>query len=160
MYRTTLIDAVQCEEKADIVFLIDSSGSVQETSAENWKLVLTFIGGIVNRLPVSRDEIRIGALEFSSDAITESILYLNNDLNKANLERTIGSMHHYGGNTNTAAALRMCRELMFHESKGHRAGVRSIAILLTDGISNVNSNATSSEARSLKQAGVQQFLTQ
>ncbi|KAI0230884.1 Collagen alpha-6(VI) chain [Lamellibrachia satsuma] len=148
---------VQCEEKADIVFLIDSSGSVQETSAENWRLILTLIGGIVNRLPVSRDEIRIGALEFSSDVIADSLLFLNNDLNKADLEREIGSMHHYGGNTNTAAALRVCRERMFHESKGHRPGERSIAILLTDGISNVHANATSSEARALKQAGVQVF---
>lgn len=50
------------------------------------------------------------------------------------------------GSTNTADALQVMREDMFIRSRGDRSDAPNICVLLTDGISNINSRRTIPEA--------------
>ena len=60
---------------------------------------------------------------------------------------------YFYGSTHTSAALRRMRTRMFTKEHGDRENVQNIAIVLTDGISNVNHEATIKEARSAKRQG-------
>ena len=58
------------------------------------------------------------------------------------------------GSTNTADALHRVRTQMFRSENGNREGVPDIAILLTDGVSNVNADRTLPEARLAHSEGI------
>ena len=51
-----------------------------------------------------------------------------------------------GDRTNTADGLRMMKDEMFIPSNGDREGARNVAIIFTDGNSNVNEDNTIPEA--------------
>ena len=58
------------------------------------------------------------------------------------------------GMTNLYSALSRIRTDILREEAGNRAHVQDVAILLTDGRSNINTRLTASEARQLKAAGL------
>ena len=63
---------------------------------------------------------------------------------------------HEGGETNTGAALRIARQLVFNEDNGDRSGTADIVVLVTDGKENRGFDAEV-EAEALKRAGVAIF---
>ena len=50
------------------------------------------------------------------------------------------------GSTNTADAIEMMRTVMFTPRNGDRSGVPNVGVIITDGISNINSQRTIPEA--------------
>lgn len=56
------------------------------------------------------------------------------------------------GSTNTADALQVMRENMFIPSRGDRRDAPNICVLLTDGVSNINSRRTIPEAEATRAA--------
>jgi Mg-chelatase subunit ChlD len=53
--------------KADIVFVLDGSGSI---GAPNFAKVLTFVHDVVGYFDVNQQKVRIGLIEFSDSATT------------------------------------------------------------------------------------------
>ncbi len=62
---------------ADLVFVVDSSGSIRDKGFENWDTILTFVSDLVTALPVGENGVRIGMVVFSNNARNE--FYLNSD---------------------------------------------------------------------------------
>lgn len=68
--------------------------------------------------------------------------------------RAIANVPYNYGSTNTANALRTTREIMFTPQHGDRHDVPNFAIILTDGVSTVNSMHTIPEAELTREAGI------
>lgn len=54
------------------------------------------------------------------------------------------------GSTNTADSLKSMREELFNPTRGDRPDAPNIAIILTDGVSNINSRRTIPEAEAAR----------
>ncbi|CAG5134012.1 unnamed protein product, partial [Candidula unifasciata] len=135
-----------CYEKADILFVLDSSGSVLR---ENFQKQLQFAATFVNRFIVG--QARFSVIRFDSSA---SILFgFNRYTDSTSLKNAILSISYPGGATDTAAALQLARQAAFATSNGARPGVPKIVIVCTDGQSN-DPNATAIEAANLKNSNV------
>ena len=52
--------------RADIAFVIDSSGSIIADDPENWRRVLRFVEDIVEKLDIGPEKIRVAAVTFSN----------------------------------------------------------------------------------------------
>ena len=55
----------------DLIFLLDSSGSVSE---QGWDMTLTFVSRMVEKIPLSPDESRVGVISFSNKAHLDILL--------------------------------------------------------------------------------------
>jgi len=64
-----------CHAKADIVFVVDSSGSINEHDKGNWQRVKNFAKSIVGKLDVGEDRVRVGMVEFGNRGHVQ--FYLN-----------------------------------------------------------------------------------
>ena len=149
-------------DKADIVFLVDSSLSIREynprdKSYDNWNLVKAFLGQLVDNLPISTDGIRVGIVPFSSEVNQEQVVHLEYGTEKHRLQDSINSLDFLGENTNTSGALYVMRNDVFTESRGDREKVANIGFLITDGLSNVDDHLTVSEARNVKNDNIRLF---
>ena len=103
-----LYPLVVCNTLGDIVFVIDSSGSINDRDPGNWDRMKSFTKNIVNRLQVGPFDAQIGIVKYSTKAYIEFPLdsYLtNNEVNRA-----IDNMRYLGGNTNTSGGLWLMRE--------------------------------------------------
>ncbi len=59
------ISGFTCDKKTDLVFVVDSSGSIQDknppdNSFDNWELTLQFIANFINQLNIGIDDVRVG----------------------------------------------------------------------------------------------------
>ena len=80
----TFTGAPVCSQAtADIVFVVDSSGSIRDKGFENWDIVLEFISDIVGALPIGENGVRVGMVVFSNNA--ENGFYLNDYYDKSSL---------------------------------------------------------------------------
>ena len=57
-----------CHSRADIVFVVDSSGSINEHDSANWGRVKEFAKSVVRQLDVAEDRVRVGMVEFGNEA--------------------------------------------------------------------------------------------
>ncbi|XP_030013917.1 collagen alpha-6(VI) chain isoform X2 [Sphaeramia orbicularis] len=133
---------------ADIVFIVDESGSI---GTPNFQLVRTFLHSIVSGLEVSPTRVRVGIVMYNTQAKAQ--VYLNTFSDKADLLRFIKILPYHGGGTNTGAALNYTRDNVFTKARGSRMdkGVQQVAIVITDGESQDN---VTDAAASLRRAGV------
>ncbi|XP_041376891.1 uncharacterized protein LOC121389362 [Gigantopelta aegis] len=129
-----------CPGRADIVFLLDSSTSVGKSNYEHLE---DFLKHIVSRLPVGRDLVHVGMMQFSSYPSQEFPLDMYKD--RVSVLKAIDGLQYMGGGTNTADALKYMREQMFSQNAGARSQVPRIAVVITDGQSS-NTVLTTQEA--------------
>jgi hypothetical protein len=57
-----------CHGKSDIVFVVDSSGSIDDSDILNWERVKNFTKSVVELLDIGRDNVRIGLVLFGNEA--------------------------------------------------------------------------------------------
>ncbi|GFR78033.1 collagen alpha-3(VI) chain [Elysia marginata] len=138
-----------CDDRADIVFLIDSSGSV---GFENFILIKHFMNHMVDTLNIGIDNSRVGVVTYSDDSRTE--VYLDDHFDKMELESGISGISYEYGNTNTAAGIKMVRNRLFSGNRGDRLDVPNFLVILTDGLSNINSESTLPEAELARKEGI------
>jgi len=136
---------------ADIVFLLDSSGSV---GATNFKVLLQFIKNIVSRLNIGQDAAQISLVTFSSTPTCQ--ISFKDRQDRGSLIHALGRVVYHRGGTDTAAALRFARLNSFTEKNGARPDAAKIAIVITDGIS-YQPQQTAKEAKNLRDSGVTVF---
>ncbi|XP_052234869.1 uncharacterized protein LOC127847186 [Dreissena polymorpha] len=139
----------KCNARADIVFLLDSSGSVGHVDFRNVK---QFVTRMVSDLQIGRDASRIGLATYSSKS--RHGFFMNKYQDLFQLQNAIEGISYEYGNTNTAEGLRMIREHYFNGQNGDRKEIQDFLVVLTDGVSNVNPDQTLVEAKLMKDKGV------
>ncbi|GLD53285.1 collagen alpha-6(VI) chain-like protein [Lates japonicus] len=131
---------------ADIVFIVDESGSI---GTENFQLVRSFLHSIVSGLNVSLSRVRVGIVSYNMEPTAH--VYLNTFKDKADILQYINILPYNGGGTNTGAALDYTRENIFNDKRGSRKGIQKVAVVITDGKSQ---DPVSEAATRLRGAGV------
>lgn len=138
----------ECTAKSDIVFIVDSSGSVGD---EDFRKVMDFVYRTIDSLDIKSGLYNIGLITFSDQARIE--FYLNSFTTKEEIENATASVRYIYGSTHTAMALHTARQTLFTEENGDRPDAPNLAIIITDGQSNINHEATLPQARMLKNSG-------
>ena len=125
-----------CNIKSDIIFVLDSSGSI---GIENYQEVKNFAYNFVSELDIGPTENQVGVVIYSSSVIT--IFHLNSFSDKEDILQVIEAIPYINGGTNTADGL--CQMLEeFSEENGARlseSNVFRLAIVMTDGRSSGSS---------------------
>lgn len=120
---------------ADIVFLVDGSGSI---GPDNFQRIREFLHSLVDGFDVTPDRVRIGMAQYSSVQRTE--FSLNTYQNKEQILKHIDNLSYMAGGTQTGKGLDFILKNHFVESAGSRAKdkVPQIAVVITDGKSGDN----------------------
>lgn len=134
---------------ADIVFVLDSSTSVSE---RNFKKMLNFVKDFLRDATISPKYVRVGVVVYSTSVYIQ--FHLNEYKKKEDVFSAIDRIQYTYGSTNTAGALKVMRNTMFTKQNGDRDNVRNIAVVVTDGVSNINSRQTVMEAEKAKIADI------
>ncbi|CAJ1063129.1 collagen alpha-6(VI) chain isoform X2 [Xyrichtys novacula] len=133
---------------ADIVFIVDESGSI---GTPNFQLVRAFLRSVVSGLEVSRSKVRVGIVTYNDRPTAQ--VYLDSFNDKTELLNFIKILPYHGGGTNTGAAVNFTRDHLFTKARGSRKdkGVQQVAVVITDGESQ---DDVSRAAADLRRAGV------
>lgn len=119
------------ENFADILFLVDESGSI---SFNDFTLVKNFLLSFVEQTEVGPTKTQFSILEYSTQQILS--LKFNTYTSKAQIQNFILNMNQMRESTYTGEALEFAYFNAFNESTGARSvntGVKRIIIVLTDG---------------------------
>lgn len=146
-----------CSKKSDIVFIVDQSGSIVDRnpkngSWDNWVLVKQFIVKLIQATNVSYDGTHIGLLTFGNIAVERFLLNAYTDANS--VINAVNNLPRGQGETNLQAGLNMARTKFFDPNYGARPDVPHIAIVITDGMANINTSNTIPEAKASQEAGI------
>ena len=114
-----------CPAKADLIFLLDTSGSVGRI---NFYKMQQFVLSVIDEMNVGRNDTRIGLATFSTNA--HMSFNLEKHATKQEIRMAVLDTPYRYGDTNTADGLRMVRD-MFRRSRGNREDVRNLAVLVT-----------------------------
>lgn len=152
-----LIISDDCRKTLDLVFVVDSSGSIrQSNTSDNWMRMKTFMIDILEKLQdISPSTVRVGLVVFSDHAHNE--FFLSNTRSKVQVQQSIRELQFRDGRTDTAFGLYRMRTEQFTIEKGDRPQAPNIAIVITDGESNDNKTRTIPEAQLAKNAGITMF---
>ena len=131
------------------MFVVDSSGSIRDAnpkdkSYDNWALLLDFMVQLVDALNIGSNQVRIGAVKFSTSA--SSVFHLNRYADKTSLKEAIKQIKYSGGHTNIASGIRIMHDTEFTTENGDRSDVQNIAVVITDGVSTRDESSTIPEA--------------
>ncbi|XP_069108493.1 collagen alpha-4(VI) chain-like [Argopecten irradians] len=146
---TTPQPTVCSVERRDIVFVLDSSTSL---GRDNFRKILNFTKSFLRNADIDNGDVRVGILTYSSEVRIQ--FHLDTYSTKPSLMTAIDSVDFMPGSTNTAGGIRRMRIDMFTQQRGDRAQVKNIAIVVTDGVSNINSRETVPEAEATRNDGI------
>lgn len=113
--------------KADIMFLVDSSGSI---GSENFETMKTFMKNLLTKIEIGADKAQIGVVQFSN--YNKEEFQLNQYFTTKDISAVIDRMSLIGSTTLTGSALTFVSQY-FTPPKGARPHVRKFLILITDG---------------------------
>lgn len=136
-------------DKTDLVIILDSSTSVSE---KNFQLMKEFVADLLENADVDSGHVRVGVLTYSTEVSVE--FHLREYSRKTEVLAAISRIPYIRGNTNTADALRTIWSQMFTRYYGDRSDAQNSAILITDGVSNMNTQRTLIEANTAKTRGI------
>ncbi|KAM5291861.1 collagen alpha-6(VI) chain [Ctenodactylus gundi] len=148
--RNEVVQEICSEEacrdmKADIMFLVDSSGSI---GPENFSKMKIFMKNLVNKSQIGADRVQIGVVQFSD--INKEEFPLNKFRSQSDISNAIDQMAHIGDRTLTGSALTFVSQY-FSPTKGARPNVRKFLILITDGEAQ---DIVKAPAEALRQEGI------
>ena len=138
--------APPCMAVADIVFVVDGTGSV---GSENFERMKTFISQLFAFLDIGENAVRVSVVQYAGQARTEFFLDQYFDLQAA--QDAVQAIQYMGGWTRTGDAIDFATNVHFDVRNGARANVTKIAVVITDGISQDDVNRP---ARRMRQAGI------
>nr|XP_033495873.1 collagen, type XXVIII, alpha 1b isoform X3 [Epinephelus lanceolatus] len=108
----------------ELVFVIDSSESV---GPDNFNVIKDFVNALIDRASVSRDTTRVGVVLYSH--INMVVASLRQEATRDEIKSAVRSMTYLGEGTFTGSAIQQANQVF----KAARAGVRKVAIIITDG---------------------------
>lgn len=130
---------------ADVIFLVDGSGSIDPGDFSKMK---TFMNTIISKSVIGKDSVRVGVVQFSTNQQAE--FALNKFSDKHEIQQAINDMQQLGGGTMTGNALFFVSEY-FDPPEGGRPGTPQILIVITDGESQ---DAVDLHAQTLRDKGI------
>nr|XP_006642182.1 PREDICTED: von Willebrand factor A domain-containing protein 1 [Lepisosteus oculatus] len=134
-----------CE--GDLLFLVDSSGSV---SSYEYSRILSFLGDLLAPFSLGPDEVQVGVLQVGTSPRLE--FGFGRHQSQAALQEALRALQQLQGDTNTGAALALARERLLQPGPGGaRPGVPKVLVWLTDG---VMTGSVLQPMAGLRQAGV------
>lgn len=126
---------------------MDSSDSVGN---DNFKTALNFINVIIEEFSGEESYNRFSLLTFSTDI--QIVFSLGRYENPQIIQNAVRYTRYRPGNTNTAGALRVVNEIAV-DALGDRYDAENIVFVITDGVSNVDTEDTIPAAEELKDNG-------
>ena len=116
--------------RADIVFLVDESGSVGQ---DNFPKIQKFLRIFIEGLDIGSDKVRVGLAQYSDEMHQEFLLKDYTD--KRSLLEQVNRRQVRGGGTSTGQAMAFLQSRYFTKEAGSRAdeGVAQVVVLITDG---------------------------
>ena len=127
----------------DVVFIIDESGSIP---LHQFKKGLSAIRLLIGDASLGT---KFAAIKFSNKA---HLLF--NFVSPAQAKTKLSNVARNGGMTNTQDALKMARDLFLNPAaSGHRQNAYRMAVVVTDGLSNIQPGQTIPQAIQLKGIG-------
>lgn len=136
---------------SDIVFVVDSSGSI---GMSNWPASLQFVIDVMKGLKIEPTRTRLSVVTYSTEV--EVNFGLKKYTSIADIEAAVFGIEYMAGVTNTADGIKKMHEIMKEEGRGIDVAT-PIAIIVTDGMSNVDKTRTPLEAQSAKDDRIQMF---
>ncbi|RXM91445.1 von Willebrand factor A domain-containing protein 1 [Acipenser ruthenus] len=133
-----------CE--GDLLFLVDSSGSV---SSYEFSKVREFLGSLLRPFSIGPEEVQVSVLQVSTQPTPEFGFSAHSS--GESLQEALAGMRQLHGDTNTGAALGWARERAFGRGTGAREGVPRVLVWVTDGVS---SDSVLQPMRELREEGV------
>ncbi|XP_074996952.1 LOW QUALITY PROTEIN: collagen alpha-6(VI) chain-like [Calonectris borealis] len=116
-------------ERLDIVFVMDSSGSI---SSSQYQAMKDFMIALVKQSDVSPDGVQFGALKYSDKPVV--LFYLNKYATKLEITEAVQRDGLLGQTTYTAKALVHSETFFTEEHGSHKSkGVPQVLIVITDG---------------------------
>ena len=92
----------QCAAQADIVFILDSSGSIGQA---NYNKMLNFVRDVTSKFDVGQNKVRVGVEIFSDRSYIQ--FHLNKYGDSASVDNAIANIPYKQGTTNTGQALKV-----------------------------------------------------
>lgn len=135
--------------KVDIIIILDSSTSV---GTDNYEKMKGFCKDFLQNADLDSGNVRVGIVSYSTGV--EEEFYLKSYSSTTDIMAAIDKIPYRYGSTNTADSLKVMRTKMFTAAMGDRPDVPNICLILTDGVSNVNSRRTIPEAELARNAGI------
>jgi collagen type VI alpha len=137
-----------CSNNADVIFILDSSGSID---SPNFHLIQSFVADLVGRFDIEGGIVRVGVVSFSDNVYPAFNLSTYNT--SSQIQAAIRATQYVRGTTNTSSAFHYVRTVMFTSMAGDRPTVPNYIVLVTDGGSN-NHQQTAQEAWLAKMANI------
>ncbi|XP_044534828.1 collagen alpha-5(VI) chain [Gracilinanus agilis] len=124
----TICHERDCKDKrADVMFLVDSSGSIK---APTFQKIKTFMKNMVSKSHVGFDQVHFGVVQFSN--VSKEEFGLTEYMTERDIFDAIDRMNFIGNKTYTGKALEFVSSY-FEPLKGGRKGVKKFLVLITDG---------------------------
>ena len=101
---------------------------------------------------IDNGNVKVGVIIYSTEDYVQ--FHLNVHSSKVELFDAIDRIPYRYGSTNTADALKTMRTEMFSVPNGDRPSIPNICIVVTDGVSNINSRRTVPEAEHAQVDGI------
>ena len=148
-----MLTFTDCEDaELDLVFLLDASTSVTKP---NFQLMLQFLKDFLYIAQIDSGNVRVGLVIYSTRVNVQ--FQMNTFSTKGEVFDAIDQTPYEYGSTNTADGLKTMRQ-MYSPQNGDRPHVRNIAIVITDGVSNINARRTIPEAVQARAAGIHIYV--
>ena len=115
-----------------MVFIIDGSGSIEDSGKGNFQRIKNFVKDVVGGFRIGFDQTHVGAVHYSSSGTAVKILGLEDHYTKAGIDGAINAIVYRAGATFTGEALRLARTQIL--SAAHdRKDIPNVCIIITDG---------------------------
>ncbi|XP_018417864.1 PREDICTED: collagen alpha-1(XII) chain-like [Nanorana parkeri] len=138
------------DSEGDLLFLLDSSGSVTYDEFANVK---TFIGDLLQPFKFGPQDVQASVVQISTDPTLE--FPLNRYTSSQDVQKAIQNIRQQMGDTNTGKALDYVKEQLYAEKFGSRTDVPKVLVWMTDGLS---TDDISQSMQLLKNLGVTVFI--
>ncbi len=146
--RDLFLSVTNCFQE-DIVFLVDSSGSIYR---QNWQTILDFMKNIVRDFTIGPNNVRIGVAIFGDDV--QPMFQLNTYSSQFEILNAIDRIPFLDQTTNTPAAIRYMRNVMFTPRNGDRPFAPNSVIIITDGVPRVPTDVNEARRLTLQEANL------
>ncbi|XP_067367921.1 collagen, type XXVIII, alpha 1b isoform X2 [Channa argus] len=134
----------------ELVFVIDSSESV---GPENFNVIKEFVNALIDRASVGPDTTRVGVVLYSH--INMVVVSLRQGASRDDIKSAVRSMIYIGEGTFTGSAIQQANQVF----KAARAGVRKVAIIITDGQADKRDSASlESAVAEAQESGIERIV--
>ncbi len=118
---------VKCQARADVGFVVDSSGSLEN----EYHKEKSFVKKLAYRFGLSANGSHAGVVRFSHKAEVKVTLAEKNSITE--FTDAVDNLPHWGYTTRIDEALRVSFEELFQPRNGMRSDVPKVVFILTDG---------------------------